>query len=83
MHDAGSHPSSGDTPYTSHTSQSGHGFAAGQADQAFFTPNPADPTNYYGSTTARRRRGPSMIVVLIVLSAIMPIVFALLALSSH
>ncbi len=46
MHDTGSHTSSGDTPYTSHTSHSGHGFAAGQADQPFFTPNPADPTNY-------------------------------------
>ena len=80
MHDAGSHTSSGDTSYTSHTD---HGFTAGQADQPFFTPNPADPTNYYGGTSARRRRGPSMIVVLIVLSAIMPIVFALLAIGSH
>ena len=83
MHDSGSHTSSGDTSSTSHTSHTGHGFAAGQADQPFFTPNPADPTSYYGGTSARRRRGPSMIVVLIVLSAIMPIAFALLALSSH
>lgn len=85
MHDTGGHMSSSDTSSHSggsysHSSHTAHtSFPTWEQGPQYPTMNAGDQVGYYNGGIPRRRGGAGLVMAVMVMAAILPIVFTLLA----